>query len=237
MTVYPPANKPRVHQSFPDGQGGPAEIPPAIPAPAELLPGSFIPRPRDSQRRLISRKPDADTCQLLRDNQHFTLAAPGLFGRNSSLSVLIFLHLSLFSKPSSCHLNPPRPGSTGEGGLMSVSSWTPIPPLQPLRRAGIALCFPLAARGLLTKEIRQPLMSQTPASLHSTQQMRTSNWGNFEGRKESHCPTPQLHRESPKCEPPPPWMWHYCPGRGAGTPTPQGTTAIAGRGYIAALIY
>lgn len=28
------------------------------------------------------------------------LAAPGLFGRNSSLSVLIFLHLSLFSKPS-----------------------------------------------------------------------------------------------------------------------------------------
>lgn len=100
------------------------------------------------------------------------------------------------------------------------------------------MCFPLAARGLLTKKIRQPLMSQTPASLHSTQQMQTSNWGNFEGRKESHCPTPQLRRESPKREPPPLWMWHYCPGRGAGTPTPQGTTAIAGGGgYIAALIY
>lgn len=177
----------------------------AIPAPAELLPGSFIPRPRDSQRCLISRKPDADTCQLLRDKQHFMLAAPGLFSRNSSLSVLIFLHLSLFSKPSSCHLNPPRPGSTGESSLMSVSSWTPIPPLQPLKSAETALCFPPAAQGLSAKEIRQPLMSQAPASLHSVHQTQTSSQATFEGRKESHCPTPQLRRESPSCRPPPPW--------------------------------
>lgn len=65
MTVYPPADEPRTLQSCPNGQGGPAEIPLAVPAPAELFPGSSIPQPRDSQWHLISRKPDADTCQLL----------------------------------------------------------------------------------------------------------------------------------------------------------------------------
>lgn len=46
MTVYPPADKPCMHQSFPDGQGGPAEIPPrpyllrlsSFPAPSSLSP-------------------------------------------------------------------------------------------------------------------------------------------------------------------------------------------------------
>lgn len=199
----------------------------AVPAPAELLPGSSIPQPRDSQRRLISRKPDADTCQLLRDNRRFALAAPGLFGRNSSLSILIFLHLSLFSKPSSCRLNPPRPGSAGESGLVSVSSWTLIPPLQLLRSAGAALFFPPAAPGLPAKEIRQLSPSRTPASPHSTSQMQTSSQGNFEGRKESHRLTPQLRRESPSCGSLPPCRWHHHLGRGEGTPAPPGPAAVA----------
>lgn len=78
-------------------------------------------------------------------------------------------------------------------------------------------------------------MSQTPVSLHSVHQAQILSRGNFEGRKESHFPTPQLCRESPRCGPPP--LWHHHPGHGVGTPTPPGATATAGRAYLAALIY
>lgn len=110
---------------------------------------------------------------------------------------------------------------------MSVSSWTLIPPLQLLRSAGATLCFPPAAPGLPAKEIRQLSPSRTPASLHSMPQTQTSSQGNFEGRKESHRLTPQLHRESPRCGSLPPCRWHHHLGRGEGMPAPPGAMVVA----------
>lgn len=96
---------------------------------------------------------------------------------------------------------------------MSVSSWTPSPPLQPLQNH--FLCFLPAARGLPAKQIRHLLMNHIQASPRSGNQKQTgltSSRGNFEGKKESEKVASWLHcsAESPRGTVPCPAPWTWC---------------------------
>lgn len=114
---------------------------------------------------------------------------------------------------------------------MSVSSWTPSPPLQPLQNH--FLCFLPAARGLPTKQIRHPLMNHSQVSPRSRNQKQTGltlSRGNFEGKKESEkVLTPPLRRE-PKRHRPPPSTVNVVPPPVWGLPPRQEMEQKPGRG-------